>query len=61
MEASEATNTISPDIPLAGRQGKMCYIWSCCVSSLNMSPFKIQKCFLYIRENTLKKQCMQAH
>lgn len=49
-------NTVAPGFPLvAERQGGMCYLWSHCVSSLSMSPFKTQKCFLYMKENTLRK------
>lgn len=49
-------NTTAPGFPLtAERQGSTCYVWSCCVSFLNMSPFKIQKYYLYRKENTLRK------
>lgn len=57
MEGAGASvpNIIAPGFPLAvERQGSMRYVQSCCVS-LNMSLFKIQKCFLYIKENTFRK------
>lgn len=58
MEEAGASvpNIIASGFPLtAERQGSICYVQSHCLSSLNMSPFKIQKCFLYIKENTLRK------
>lgn len=40
----------------AERQGSMCCVRSHCIFSLKTSPFEIQKCFRYMKENTLRKQ-----